>query len=140
MQVPRYHMIHDVAIRWNSTFFMIEQLIEQHWPVMAILADQAVNKPEYRSLDLKTEDWALFNKLNPHSTYISGCPLFKNSKFLDSHPYVDLVIAITSLLRRVCRSDINQWDSNKPSQSNNDSALDILLGSDSPSSLEDSEV
>ena len=29
---------------------------------------RAVTKPEHQSLDLKTEDWALFNKL-PHSTY-----------------------------------------------------------------------
>ena len=39
IRTPRHCLIQDVSTRWNSTFFMIERLLEQRWPVTAVLAD-----------------------------------------------------------------------------------------------------
>ena len=39
MRVDQHQLIQDVKTRWNSTYFMIEHLIEQRWPITAVSAD-----------------------------------------------------------------------------------------------------
>ncbi len=34
----------DCPTRWNSTFYMIESLLESRWPVTAVLSDETVTK------------------------------------------------------------------------------------------------
>lgn len=36
-KIPEHKLIPDVDIRWNSTFYMPERLIEQHYAVAAVL-------------------------------------------------------------------------------------------------------
>ena len=56
---------HNVATLWNSTYFLIERLLEQRWPVTAVLSDPSVTKSGDRWLDLTTEQWNLLAELKP---------------------------------------------------------------------------
>ncbi|XP_051809364.1 zinc finger BED domain-containing protein 4-like isoform X2 [Acanthochromis polyacanthus] len=42
-------LIQDVSVRWNSSYYMIQRLLEQRWPVTATLSDPEV-KPESEAL------------------------------------------------------------------------------------------
>ena len=37
-------LIQDISTQWNSTYYMIEHLIEQRWPITAVLSDHTVTK------------------------------------------------------------------------------------------------
>lgn len=63
MRAPSHCLIQDVATRWNSTFFMIERLLEQRWPITAVLSDPTVTKNRDRYLDLKSDQWDLLQAL-----------------------------------------------------------------------------
>ena len=52
LNIPQHSIISDVATRWNSTYFMYEQLSEQQWAVYAVLHDESVTTPNYAHLDL----------------------------------------------------------------------------------------
>ena len=65
MQAEPHQLIQDVTTRWNSTYFLIERLLEQRWPITAVLSDPSVTKSGDRSLDLKTEQWNLLTELKP---------------------------------------------------------------------------
>ena len=65
MQDEQHNLVQDVATRWNSTYFLIERLLEQCWPVIAALSDPSVTKYGDRSLDLTSEQWNLLAELKP---------------------------------------------------------------------------
>ena len=44
MQVAQHNLIQDVSTRWNSTFYFIDRLLEQRWPITAVLSDSSVTK------------------------------------------------------------------------------------------------
>ena len=47
---------------WNTTFYKVEQLAEQQWPITAIISDRTVTKPSEILLpDVGTEE-------NPYSS------------------------------------------------------------------------
>lgn len=50
-------LIQDVSTRWNSTYSMLERLVEQRWPVTAVLSDPNFTKKNDRTLDLTTAQW-----------------------------------------------------------------------------------
>ena len=63
---------------WNSAYFMIEHLIEQRWPITAVLLDINTTKSNDRNLDLKSEQWellvalkSLLHPLQVATTYFS---------------------------------------------------------------------
>ena len=56
-------LIKDCSTRWNSSFFMLERLLQLHWPITAVLSDETVTKRSDRYLDLKTEQWNLASEL-----------------------------------------------------------------------------
>ena len=58
-------MVQDFATRWNSTYFLIERLLEQRWQVTAVLSDPSVTKYSDHSLDLTSEQWNLLAELKP---------------------------------------------------------------------------
>uniref|UniRef100_A0A3Q3GHY6 BED-type domain-containing protein n=1 Tax=Labrus bergylta TaxID=56723 RepID=A0A3Q3GHY6_9LABR len=63
MATPEHSLVQDVSTRWNNTFYMILQLIEQRWPVTAILSDSSVTQRGKRYLDLKLDQWILLEEL-----------------------------------------------------------------------------
>ena len=66
-------------------------------------------------------------------------PRFKQTKFLDSHQRVDLQLSLTNLARQFKSSSMNTLNTDTSTvqkESDPPQALDILLGSDSPSSNE----
>ena len=52
-------LVQECATRWNSTFYMLERLLEMRWPVSAVLSDEQITKRSDRSLHLRTEQWTL---------------------------------------------------------------------------------
>ena len=78
MRLELHQLIQDVSTRWNSTYFMIECLLEQRWPITAVLSDHTVIKGSDRYLNLKSEQWetlsALKDVLHPllATTYLSA--------------------------------------------------------------------
>ncbi|XP_074537188.1 E3 SUMO-protein ligase ZBED1-like [Halichoeres trimaculatus] len=79
MNVKKNALIQDVSTRWNSTFHMIERLLEQRWPLTATLSDPEVTSRGKHYFDLKPEQWALLEELEqglaPFETatvYLSG--------------------------------------------------------------------
>ena len=63
METGSKKLIQDCATRWNSSFYMLERLVEMRWPISAVLSDESVTKRSDRSLDLKSEQWTLAEEL-----------------------------------------------------------------------------
>ncbi|XP_051800523.1 E3 SUMO-protein ligase ZBED1-like [Acanthochromis polyacanthus] len=63
MNVKQNALIQDVSTRWNSTFHMIERLLEQRWPLTATLSDPEVTPRGKHYFDLKPEQWELLEEL-----------------------------------------------------------------------------
>ena len=63
MNIPENTLIQDVSTRWNSTYFMYEQLIEQQWAIYAVIHDKQATPSDPRHLDLKSEQWDLLSQL-----------------------------------------------------------------------------
>ena len=63
MQLPIKKLKQDVATRWNSTLLMLESLINNRWPISAVLSDTNVTNARYRHLDMKPEQWELVENL-----------------------------------------------------------------------------
>ncbi|KAJ8401823.1 hypothetical protein AAFF_G00377940 [Aldrovandia affinis] len=55
--VVEHHLIQDVSTQWNSTQAMLERLLEQRWPVTAVLSDPSYTGKNECSLDLTTAQW-----------------------------------------------------------------------------------
>ena len=55
MRIEPYGLMQDVNTRWNSTYYMIEHLVEQRWHITAVLSDHTVTKASDRYLYLKSE-------------------------------------------------------------------------------------
>lgn len=63
MNQPKRKLINDCKTRWNSTFYMCESLLENRWPISAVLSDESVTKVEHRRLDLTSTQWELLSDL-----------------------------------------------------------------------------
>jgi len=63
METSSKKLIQDCSTRWNSSFYMLERLVEMRWPISAVLSDENVTKRSDRSLDLKSEQWTLAEEL-----------------------------------------------------------------------------
>ena len=54
----------DVSTRWNSIFYMLQQLVRLKLPVMAVSEGESVTpKPKHHALLLKDKVWALADDL-----------------------------------------------------------------------------
>ena len=60
MRVDSHNLIQDIR---KSTYYMIERLIEQRWPITAVLSDHTVTKASDRYLELKSNQWELLAAL-----------------------------------------------------------------------------
>ena len=79
MRVESHNLIPDISTRWNSTYYMIDRLVEQRWPLTAVLSDHTVTKSSDRYLDLRSEQWEflatikeLLHPLQVATTYLSA--------------------------------------------------------------------
>ncbi|CAM4592048.1 unnamed protein product [Leuciscus chuanchicus] len=63
MGTVEHKLIQDVAVRWNSSYYMIERLLEQRWPVVATLSDPEITQRGKHYLDLKNDLWILLEEL-----------------------------------------------------------------------------
>ena len=52
MGTVEHKLIQDVAVRWNSSYYMIERVLEQRWPVVATLSDPEITQRGKHYLDL----------------------------------------------------------------------------------------
>lgn len=57
--IVQHKLIQDVATRWNSTYEMLNRLVEQRWPVTAVLSDPSITKKGDCTLDLTADQWKL---------------------------------------------------------------------------------
>ena len=60
---PKRKSINDCTTRWNSTFYMCQSLLENRWPISAVLADKSVTRVEHRRLEFTTTQWELLGDL-----------------------------------------------------------------------------
>ena len=44
MNMTEMKLLQDCPTRWNSTFYMLERLVQLRWPVIAVLSDDSVSK------------------------------------------------------------------------------------------------
>ncbi|XP_034147378.1 zinc finger BED domain-containing protein 4-like [Esox lucius] len=63
MNTPEHKLIQDVATQWNSTYLMLERLLEQRWPFTAPLSDPEVTPRGKHYFDLKPDQWSLLDEL-----------------------------------------------------------------------------
>ncbi|XP_069374455.1 E3 SUMO-protein ligase ZBED1 isoform X1 [Paralichthys olivaceus] len=63
MNTAEHKLIQDVITRWNSTYYMVERLLEQRWRVTATLSDPEVTPRGKHYFDLKPEQWVLLEEL-----------------------------------------------------------------------------
>ena len=63
MSLPTIKLKQDVATRWNSTYYMLERLLEMRWPVVAVLSDESVTKRSDRYFDMRSDQWGLLEKV-----------------------------------------------------------------------------
>ena len=70
-------LVQAVSTRWNSIFFMAERLLKLRIPVLSVLLDKDITKPNMRrDLDLSDQQWSVLEDIVPILRY--------NSKFYDS--------------------------------------------------------
>ncbi|XP_049333290.1 E3 SUMO-protein ligase ZBED1-like [Astyanax mexicanus] len=63
MGTPEHKLVQDISTRWNSTYYMMNRLLEQRWPLTATLSDPAVTQRGKHFLDLKSDQWTLIEEL-----------------------------------------------------------------------------
>ena len=44
MSMPVKKLVQDCATRWNSTYYLLERIVEISWPISAVLSDEKVTK------------------------------------------------------------------------------------------------
>ena len=90
MSEPDHQMIMDVSTHWNSTLYMIAWLLEQRWPVSAVLSDRS-----QKCQNLSETQWEMLSTLKsllePFETatvFISG------DKYITASAVVSVIQAL----------------------------------------------
>lgn len=64
MNVPEHKLVQYCPTRWNSIFDMFARILEQRWPVSAVLSDRNLTRlTDARLLDLKDEWWRVIQDM-----------------------------------------------------------------------------
>ena len=56
-------LIKDCTTRWNSSYFMLQRILQLRWPISAVLSDNTITKRNDQYLDLKSDQWILASDL-----------------------------------------------------------------------------
>ncbi|XP_035500943.2 zinc finger BED domain-containing protein 4-like [Scophthalmus maximus] len=80
-------LIQDVPVRLNSSYYMVNRLLEQRWPVVATLSDPEVTQRGKHYLDLKNDQWTLLEELEQVLK-----PLEQATVFLSGEAYVTISV------------------------------------------------
>ncbi|XP_051999013.1 E3 SUMO-protein ligase ZBED1-like [Xyrauchen texanus] len=102
MGTVEHKLIQDVAVRWNSSYYMIERLLEQRWPVVAILSDPEITQRGKHYLDLKNDQWILLEELEKVLK-----PYEQATVFLSGQSYVTASV-LPPLLKVLLKSTRNK--------------------------------
>ena len=97
-QLPKHVLISDVETRWNSTYQMMERLLEQRIAIYAVLMDsKIIKKSDAATLDMTDNSWAIMENI------ISVLkPFYVATSVMSSEEYPTLSVILpilTSLLR-----------------------------------------
>lgn len=95
-------LIPDVSTRWNSTYYMVSRLLEQRWPVTAVLSHPDITKKGKHYLDLKTGQWVLLEELE-----LVLKPFEEATTFLSAESYVT-VSTLPQLVKGLQKSTQNR--------------------------------
>ena len=52
MSMPIKKLVQDCGASWNSTYYLLERIVETRWPISAVLSDEKVTKWSDRYIDL----------------------------------------------------------------------------------------
>lgn len=79
MSIPENQLVQDVSTRWNSSLYMTQRLLQQRWPVSAVLNELQVENRKKTLCKLSDAQWemleALESVLTPFETatvFVSG--------------------------------------------------------------------
>lgn len=104
--VPNHALMQKTVTRWNSTYFMINRLIEQREPVCAILNNRDIISLKLATdLELSLTQWNMLEQLNKLLE-----PLEKATTMLSTETYISISLVrpvIFSLVNNFLNSDIN---------------------------------
>lgn len=133
MNTPQHKLIQDISTRWNSTYYMVERLLEQRWPVTATLSDPEV------TLKSITEN-------SPLVLAAAIDPRFRKLKFLTAEDgtrvqgTIEVLVIQEAKETGICGSNSEQQEEKvSVSVQGEKSALDSLLQSDTDSLSEEEE-
>ncbi|XP_053551460.1 E3 SUMO-protein ligase ZBED1-like [Bombina bombina] len=99
MGTSEHKLLQDVSTRWNNTYYMVERLIEQRWPVTAALSDPSVTQRGKHYLDLKPDQWSILEEL---STALK--PFEFATVYMSGQEYVTLS-SVPALVKGLLRSN-----------------------------------
>ena len=64
MDIPKHKLLIDSATRWNSSYIMMERLLEQRLAIYAVLHDATIiNRSMAATLDITDDQWGLMERL-----------------------------------------------------------------------------
>ena len=87
MGTAQHKLTQDVAVRWNSSYYMIKRLLEQRWPVTATLSDPEVTNAAKHYLDMKSDQLRLLEELQQALE-----PFEQATVFLSGEAYVTVSV------------------------------------------------
>lgn len=120
MGTSEHKLLQDVSTRWNSTYYMVERLIEQRWPVTATLSDPSVTQRGKHYLDLKPDQWSILEELSSALKPFECCTVF-----MSGQEYVTLS-SVPALVKGLLRSNEGASFESSPLKSFQATATDQL--------------
>lgn len=92
LKVEQHKLIQRNNTRWNSTYDMFKRLLEQRWPICAVLSDRHATKlSDARTLELKDEHWRIMEDL---IAFLQPLKVATTQLSQDSHVSLSLVVPI----------------------------------------------
>jgi len=95
MSAPCHKLVMEVSTRWNSTLYMVRRLLEQRWPVCAVLSEKgqsckSLNDAQWEMLSTLAE---LLEPFEAATVFVSG------ELYVTASAVASLVLALRSKMR-----------------------------------------